>query len=81
MSYVIKSPNHNTFVKAYYVDSKAKDTNVHLVYTDNPGNALTFDDMDDVATHYGFIVNNLSIVDLGTNPLCIAEAKTYYKEL
>lgn len=81
MPYVIKVQNHNTFVKAYYVDSKAKDTNVHAVFTDNPENALTFDDMYDAAIHYGFIVNNLSIVDLGTKPICIAEAQTYYKEL
>ena len=77
--YVIKS--RNTFVKAYYVDSKANDTNVHVVYTDNPENALTFDDMDDISTHYSFIVNNMSALDLGTKPICIAEAQTHYKEL
>nr|DAG65460.1 MAG TPA: hypothetical protein [Bacteriophage sp.] len=81
MSYVIKVPNRNTFVKAYYVDSKAKDRNVHLVFTDNPKNALTFDDMDDVAIHYDFILNNMSILDLGTQPICIAEAQVCYKEL
>lgn len=81
MSYVLKVTNCNTFVKAYYVDSRAKDNNLHVVFTDNPGNALTFDDIDDVAIHYGFIVNNMSIVDLGTNPICIAEVQTYYKEL
>lgn len=79
--YVIKAPNHNTFVKAYYVDSKANDINVHVVYTDNLESALTFDDMDDIATHYSFIVNNMSIIDTGTQPICIAEAQTYYKEL
>lgn len=81
MSYVIKSPNHNTFVKEYYVGSKAKDTNVHVVFTYNPENALTFDDIDDVAIHYGFLLNNMSALYLGTQPICIAEAQTTYKEL
>ena len=79
MSYVIKVPNHNTFVKSYYVGPK--DANLHVIYTDNPEHALTFDNMDDVATHYGFIVNNMSILDLGTQSICIAEAQTYYKEI
>lgn len=81
MSYVIKVHNHNTFVKAYYVDSKAKDRSVHVVFTDNHKDALTFDDMDDVVMHYGFIVLNMSIVEVGTQSICIAEAQTYYKEL
>lgn len=79
MSYVIKVSNHNTFVRSYCVGPK--DANVHVIYTDYPENALTFDDMNDVATHYGVIVNNMCILDLGAQPLCIAEAKTYYKEL
>ena len=77
--YVIKVPNQNTFVRSYYVGPK--DANVHVIYTDYPESALTFEDMADVATHYGFIVNNMSILDLGTKPLCIVEAQTYYKEL
>lgn len=77
--YVIKVPNHNNFVRSYYVGPK--DVNVHVIYTDNPESALTFDDMDDVVIHYGFIVNNMSSLDLGTQPICIAEAQTYYKEL
>lgn len=79
MSYVIKVPNHNTFVRSYYVGPK--DANVHVIYSDDSKSALTFDDMADVATHYGFIVNNMSILDLGTKSLCIAEVQTYYKEL
>ena len=49
--------------------------------SDNPEMALTFDDMDDAASHYGFIVNNMSILDLETQSICIAEAQTYYKEI
>lgn len=79
MSYVIKIPNHNTFVKSYHVGPK--DVKLHVIYTDNPESALTFDDMDDVASHYGFIVNHMSILDVCTQPICIAEAQTYYKEL
>ena len=79
MSYVIKVPDHNTFVRSYYVGPK--DANVHVIYTDDPESALTFDNMDDVATHYGFIVNNMSVLDLGTQPICIAESQTSYNEL
>lgn len=81
MPYVIKVHNRNTFVKAYYVDSKAKDNNVNVVFTDNPENALTFDNMDDVAIHYGFVLTNMSLFDLGTQTICIAESQPYYKEL
>ena len=81
MAYVLKIADCDSFVESFAVSSHHDDQYVHVSYTDNPKNALTYDDMEDVATHYWFIVNNMSILDLGTNPLCIAEAQTYYKEL
>ena len=81
MSYVLKVADCNSLVKAYYVDSKAKDICVHVVYTDTPGLALSFDDIEEAALHLMFIWSNASSNDSNANSICIAEAQTYYKEL
>lgn len=81
MSYALKVADCNTLVKAYYVDSKAKDNCVHVVYTDKPDLALSFDDIEEAALHLMFIWSNASINDSNANSICIAEAQTYYKEL
>lgn len=81
MAYVLKVADCNSLVKAYYVDSKAKDNNVHVVYTDKPDLALTFDDIEEAALHLMFIWSNAFRTDSMANSICIAEAQTYYKEL
>lgn len=81
MAYVLKVADCNSLVKAYYVDSKAKDNNVHVVYTDKHDLALTFDDIEEAALHLMFIWSNASSTDSRANSICIAEAQTYYKEL
>lgn len=81
MSYALKVADRNAFVKAYYVDSQSKDRNVHVVYTELPDTALTFDDINDAALHLTFIYANVSSTDVSANSLCIAEAQIYYKEL
>lgn len=81
MAYALKVSDYNSFVKAYYVDSKTKDNNVHVVYTDKPDLALTFDDIEEAALHLMFIWSNVSNTDSTANSICIAEAQTYYKEL
>ena len=81
MSYVLKVPNYNTFVKEYHVDSKTKDKHLHVVYTDKHEMALTFDDISDAALHLTFIWANSTSSDTTASALCIAEAQTYYKEL
>lgn len=81
MAYVLKVADCNSLVKAYYVDSKAKDNHVHVVYTANPELALSFDDIEEAALHLMFIWSNASSTDSNANSICIAEAQTYYKEL
>lgn len=81
MAYVLKVADCNSLVKAYYVDSKAKDNHVHVVYTDKSDLALTFDDIEEAALHLMFIWSNASSTDSRANSICIAEAQTYYKEL
>lgn len=81
MSYVLKVADDNSLVKTYYVDSKAQDNHVHVVYTDKPDLALSFDDIEEAALHLEFIWANLSSTDFTAKSICIAEAQTYYKEL
>lgn len=81
MTYVLKVTDDNSLVKAYYIGSQHKDNHVHVVYTDNPGFALTFDDIEEAALHLMFIFANAASTDSTANSLCIAEAQTYYKEL
>lgn len=81
MSYALKVADSNSLVKAYYVDSKAKDNHVHVVYTDKPALALSFDDIEEAILHLMFIWSNASSTDSNANSICIAEAQTYYKEL
>ena len=81
MAYALKVADCDSLVKAYYVDSKAQDNHVHVVYTDNPGKALTFDDIEEAALHLMFIWSNASSTDSTANSICIAEAQTYYKEI
>lgn len=81
MAYALKVADSNYLVKAYYVDSKAKDNHVRVVYTDTPDHALSFDDIEEAALHLMFIWSNASSTDSNANSICIAEAQTYYKEL
>lgn len=81
MAYALKVADYDSLVKAYYVDSKAKDNHVHVVYTDKPDLALSFDDIEEASLHLMFIWSNASSTDSTANSLCIAEAQTYYKEL
>lgn len=81
MAYVLKVADCNSLVKAYYVDSKARDNHVHVVYTDKPERALIFDDIEEAALHLMFIWSNTSSTDSNANSICIAEVQTYYKEL
>ena len=81
MAYALKVSDYNYFVKEYFVDSKAHDNHVHVVYTDKPELALSFDDIEEAALHLMFIWSNASSTDSTANSICIAEAQTYYKEL
>lgn len=81
MAYVLKVADCDSLVKTYYVDSKAKDNCVHVIYTDKPNLALSFDDIEEAALHLMFIWSNASRTDSTANSICIAEAQTYYKEL
>lgn len=81
MAYALKVADSNSLVKAYYVGAKAKDNHVHVVYTDKPDLALSFDDIEEAALHLMFIWSNTSSTDSTANSICIAEAQTYYKEL
>lgn len=81
MTYVLKVSGYNHFVKAYYVNSKSRARHLHIVYTDKPEMALTFDDISDAVLHLMFILANSSSSDTTAAALCIAEAQTHYKEL
>lgn len=81
MAYALKVADDNSLVKAYYVDSQSQDNHVHVIYTDKPDLALSFDDIEEAALHLMFIWSNVSRTDSTANSICIAEAQTYYKEL
>lgn len=81
MTYVLKVSDYNLFVEKYYVSSQDKDRHLHIVYTDKPEMALTFNDIEDASLHLMFIWANSTSSDTTVSALCIAEAQTYYKEL
>lgn len=81
MIYALKVNDYNLFVKEYYISSQDKDRHLHIVYTDKPEMALTFNYIEDAALHLTFIWGNSSSSDTTAAALCIAEAQTYYKEL
>lgn len=81
MKYVLKVPDCDSVVESFVIYPNYDDKFVNVFYTDKPENALTFDDINDAIFYLMFIWANLSSTDLTAKSLCIAEAKTSYKEL
>ena len=81
MKYVLKVPDCDSVVESFVIDPHYDDKFVHVFYTDEPDDALTFDDINDAIFHLVFIWANLSSTDFTAKSLCIAEAQTNYKEI
>ena len=80
MSYVLKVSDCDSFVASFEVDQHGYDDKfVHVSYTDNPGEALTFDDLNEAVFYVVFIRANLSSTDFTAEAIGIYE--NVYKEL
>lgn len=79
MAYVLKLADCDSFVESFVVDSHYGDKLVHVFYTDNPKDALTYDDINEAIFHVVFIRSNLSSTDFTEESIGIYEDN--YKEL
>lgn len=81
MIYVLKVSDCDSFVESFAIDPGYDDKFVHVFFTDNPGKALTYDDINEAILHLTFIWANISSTDFTSKSICIAEVQLHYKEL
>lgn len=78
MAYVLKVADCDSFVESFVVDSHYDDKFVHVFYTDNPKEALTFDDINEAIFYVVFIRANVCSTDFTVEDIGIYEDN--YKE-
>lgn len=79
MAYVLKVADCDSFVESFVVDSHYDDKLMHVFYTDNPKDALTYDNINEAIFHVAFIRSNLPSTYLAEEFIVIYEDN--YKEL
>lgn len=78
MAYVLKIADCDSFVESFVVDSHYDDRYVHVFYTDDPKEALTFDDINEAIFYVVFIRANAGSADFTAEDIGIYEDS--YKE-
>lgn len=73
MAYVLKLADCDFFVESFVVDSHYDDKFVHVFYTDNPKEALTFDDINEAIFYVVFIRGNVCNTDFTAEAIGIYE--------